>query len=49
MKQTIYPDDRGRAFLLQHLKKLGWKDGDGVEVDFIKVVPASDTVIDTKE
>ena len=45
MKQTIYPDDRGRAFLLQHLKKLGWEVGDGVEVDFIKVVPASDEVI----
>ena len=45
MKQTIYPDGRGRAFLLQHLKKLGWRDGDGVEVDFIKVVPASDKLI----
>lgn len=38
MKQTIYPDSRGRAFLLTFLKKIGWKEGDAVEVDFIKVV-----------
>ena len=38
MKQTIHPDSRGRAFLLTFLKKIGWKEGDAVEVDFIKVI-----------
>lgn len=38
MIQTIYPDTRGRAFLLSFLKMIGWKEGDGIEVDFIKVV-----------
>ena len=38
MKQTIYPDSRGRAFLLTFLKNIGWEEGDGVEVDFIKIV-----------
>ena len=38
MKQTIYPDSRGRAFLLSFLKKLGWKEGDAVEVDFVKIL-----------
>lgn len=38
MKQTIYPDSRGRAFLLSFLKNIGWKEGDGVEVDFVKVI-----------
>ena len=41
MKQTIYPDSRGRAFLLTFLKNLGWKEGDGVEVDFIEVIPCN--------
>ena len=39
MKQTIYPDSRGRVFLLTFLKKIVWEEEDGVEVDFIKVIP----------
>ena len=38
MIQTIKPDDRGRASLLPFLKLIGWKEGDAVEVDFIKVI-----------
>lgn len=38
MIQTIYPDKRGRAFLLSFLKMIEWKEGDGIEVDFIKVI-----------
>lgn len=38
MKQTIYPDKRGRVFLLSFLKIIGWKEGDGIEIDFIKVI-----------
>ena len=38
MKQTIFPDERGRVHLLQHLKEIGWTEGQGAEVDFIKVV-----------
>ena len=38
MKQTIYPDNRGRVFLLSYLKRIGWGEGDGIEIDFIKIV-----------
>lgn len=38
MKQTIFPDERGRVFLLSYLKQIGWKPGDGVEIDFGKII-----------
>lgn len=38
MIQTIKPDERGRVSLLPDLKLIGWKHGDAVEIDFIKVV-----------
>lgn len=36
---TIAPDPKGRCSLLQTLKLMGWKPGEGIEVNFIKTVP----------
>lgn len=38
MIQTIKPDERGRVSLLPDLKMIGWRPGQAVEIDLIKVV-----------
>lgn len=38
MITTVYPNKHGAVWLNKYLKQLGWEEGDGVEIDIVKVV-----------
>ena len=37
MITTVYPNQYGAIWILKHLKRLGWEEGNGVQIDIVKL------------
>ena len=37
MITTVYPNQHGAIWILKHLKRLGWKEGDEVQIDIMNI------------
>lgn len=37
MITTEYPNPQGAIWIMKHLKRIGWEEGDGVQIDIVKL------------